>query len=147
MSKLSKYIGSQFGNPTGIIGKCCCVIMNIINNAMYRKVVNLLNAKENDKILDIGYGNGYLVQQMYKKYRSNMYGIDISEDMKSCANNRNRKGVSEDKIHLEVGDCCELRYENDFFHNSLLTKSAIIENFTCNRNFYVIKCPQIFSAS
>ena len=32
MSKFTDYIGSQFGNPRGIIGKICCIIMNIINN-------------------------------------------------------------------------------------------------------------------
>ena len=32
MSKLTDYIGSQFGNPRGFVGMCCCKIMNIINN-------------------------------------------------------------------------------------------------------------------
>ena len=31
MSKFTEYIGSQFGNPRGVIGKVCCILMNIIN--------------------------------------------------------------------------------------------------------------------
>lgn len=37
MGNFSEYIGSQFGNPRGIIGKCCCLIMNMINRAMYKR--------------------------------------------------------------------------------------------------------------
>ena len=39
MSKFSEYIGSQFGNPRGLIGKICCIGMNIINKPMYRNTV------------------------------------------------------------------------------------------------------------
>ena len=35
--------------------------------------------------------------------------------MKKNAEKRNHRGVEEGKIHLEVGDCCNLSYENDFF--------------------------------
>ena len=30
MSKFTEYIGSQFGNPHGFVGRICCVIMNVI---------------------------------------------------------------------------------------------------------------------
>lgn len=115
MRKFSEYIGSQFGNPRGIIGKCCCIFMNTINNRMYRKIVSLTKLKTNATILDIGYGNGYLIKQLYKKYKSNIYGIDISEDMKQTARKRNYKGILEGKIHLETGDCCNLSYDNESF--------------------------------
>lgn len=117
MGRFSRYIGSQFGNPRGFIGKCCCVIMNVINNAMYKKIIHLINATEETIILDIGYGNAYLTKLIYKKYKSNIYGIDISEDMKHLAIKRNRKGVLDKKIHFEVGDCCAMPYDNSFFDN------------------------------
>lgn len=115
MSRLLEYISSQCGNPRGFIGKCCCTIMNIINDEMYRKAVALVKLQENATVLDIGYGNGYLIQQLYKNCKLNIYGIDISEDMKQNAEKRNYKGVLEGKIHLEIGDCCDLSYKNNFF--------------------------------
>lgn len=115
MSKFSEYIGSQFGNPRGFVGKCCCIIMNMINKAMYRKVVSLVKIKENAAVLDIGYGNGYLISLLYKNYKPNIYGIDISEDMKVNAKKRNQKGIAAGKIHIEIGDCCNLSYDNEFF--------------------------------
>lgn len=115
MGKITKYIGSQFGNPRGFIGSICCLLMNIINNAMYRRVISTMYLSEQSKVLDVGYGNGYLVEKLYRKYQPNIYGIDISEDMKLSAEKRNRKAVKSGKMHLTIGDCCQLKYKNDFF--------------------------------
>ena len=115
MSKFTEYIGSQFGNPRGFVGKVCCVIMNIINNAMYRNTVSLIEVSSNGNILDIGYGNGYLLNCIYKKTKANLYGIDISEDMKIQATKRNRAALHDEKLFLDTGDCCSLKYDDDFF--------------------------------
>ncbi|MDE5772657.1 MAG: hypothetical protein K2I06_13730 [Ruminococcus sp.] len=47
MSKFSEYIGSQFGNPHGIMGKIYYSIMNVINNMMYRNIVSDIKADKN----------------------------------------------------------------------------------------------------
>lgn len=113
MSKLSRYIGSQFGNPRGFVGKICCICMNIINRKMYMKIVSYLSDEK--ELLDIGYGNGFLIKEMYKKTGAHIKGIDISEDMKLAASKRNAKGVSRNDIELSVGDCCDLKYEDGAF--------------------------------
>lgn len=115
MSKFTEYIGSQFGNPHGFVGKICCIIMNIINNAMYRNTVSMIDIKQGEKILDIGYGNGFLLQSIYKKVKADLYGIDISEDMKNEASRRNATAAENGQLFLEVGDCCDLSYEDDTF--------------------------------
>ena len=113
--KFTEYIGSQFGNPRGIVGKICCIIMNVINNAMYKNTVSLVSTEAEDKILDIGYGNGYLIKQLYKKNHSDMYGIDISEDMKLQASKANKCADMDQKLHLMVGDCCNLEFDDEMF--------------------------------
>ena len=115
MSKFTEYIGSQFGNPRGFVGKVCCVLMNIINKAMYKNTVSVMNISPDENMLDIGYGNGYLLNCVYKKTKANLYGIDISEDMKIQATKRNKKALSDGKLFLEIGDCCDLKYSDDFF--------------------------------
>ena len=115
MSKFSEYIGSQFGNPRGFVGKVCCLIMNIINKAMYKNTVSLIGISSDENILDIGYGNGYLLKYVYKKTKTNLYGIDISEDMKAQATKRNKSALNDGKLFLDIGDCCDLKYEDDFF--------------------------------
>lgn len=115
MSKFTEYIGSQFGNPRGIVGKICCVIMNVINNAMYKNTVALMDVRPGEKVLDIGYGNGYLLQLLYKKTKADLYGIDISQDMMDQATRRNATAASNGHLHLQVGDCCALPFENETF--------------------------------
>ena len=115
MSKFTEYIGSQFGNPRGFVGKVCCLIMNIINKAMYKNTVSVIELSSDGNLLDIGYGNGYLLNCVYKKTKANLYGIDISEDMKKQATKRNKKALNDGKLFLDTGDCCDLKYENDFF--------------------------------
>ena len=115
MSKFTEYIGSQFGNPRGIVGNVCCVLMNIINKAMYKNTVSVMNISPDENMLDIGYGNGYLLNCVYKKTKTNLYGIDISEDMKIQATKRNKKALSDGKLFLDIGDCCDLKYTDDFF--------------------------------
>lgn len=115
MSKFTEYIGSQFGNPRGFAGKVCCILMNIINKAMYKKTVSIMEISSDGNLLDIGYGNGYLLKCVYKKTKANLYGIDISEDMKKLAAKKNRKAFADGKLFLGTGDCCDLKYADDFF--------------------------------
>ena len=115
MSKFTEYIGRQFGDPHGFVGKVCCIIMNVINKPMYLKVVDEVKLKDGEKVLDIGYGNGYLLQKLYNKTKSELYGIDISEDMKVQAEKRCKKAKSDGKLFLRVGNCCELPYNDEMF--------------------------------
>lgn len=124
MSKFSEYIGSQFGNPHGFVGKCCCFIMNIINSPMYKAVVKVFEnkmktdeaAKEQEQnVLDIGYGNGYLLNRIYKKNKIKLFGIDISEDMKMAAEQRNQKALKNEDLFLGVGDVCNLPFSDNTF--------------------------------
>ncbi|MCC0649936.1 class I SAM-dependent methyltransferase [Clostridioides sp. ZZV15-6598] len=115
MKKFTEYIGSQFGNPRGIIGKCCCLIMNTINQKMYKSLISCIRLNEQSRLLDIGYGNGYLIQQIYKKYSTDICGIDISKDMKELATKQNLKGIEDGKIQLSIGNCCNLEYKDNSF--------------------------------
>lgn len=115
MGKLTEYIGGQFGNPRGVVGFICCKCMNVINRKMYKKTVALLGLNEGQKLLDIGYGNGFLLRLADKAFGCRLYGIDISEDMKELALKRNKRALRDERLCLEVGDCCNLQFEEDFF--------------------------------
>lgn len=53
MSKFAEYIGSQFGDPHGLVGKICCIIMNVINKPMYKNTVDMIDAGYDDKVFDM----------------------------------------------------------------------------------------------
>ena len=115
MVKFSEYIGSQFGNPHGVVGKICCITMNIINSMMYKNIVADVKADKDSHILDIGCGNGFLIYKLYKKNKSRLCGIDISEDMIRTTIKHNKKAVKSGAVTLSVGNCCNLPFENSTF--------------------------------
>lgn len=60
---------------------------------MFENAVSLVNLGNKDKVLDIGYGNGHILELIYKKKAVDMYGIDISEDAKKMAVKKNKNAV------------------------------------------------------
>ena len=115
MGKILEYFGSQCGNPRGIIGNIMTWGMNRANKEMYRAIVNAVRLDSGKEILDVGYGNGYLIEQLYDKAKCKIYGIDISNDMLEQASKKNKQGINKGMIQLSVGDCCNLNFGNNSF--------------------------------
>jgi ubiquinone/menaquinone biosynthesis C-methylase UbiE len=113
--KFTEYIGSQFGNPRGLVGQICCVIMNVINKKLYRKVSDTVLNHSGRKILDVGVGNGYLEKMLSGKSDLIISGIDISEDMIKNATKRNHAAVQQGRVVLALGDCCDLQFPDGTF--------------------------------
>lgn len=115
MSKIGDYCASQCGNPRGVIGKIMTWGMNRANNVMYHGIVQNIKLSDDTKILDVGFGNGYLEKLICKKEKCTIYGIDISEDMVRVASENNKKDIADGNIHFSVGDCCGLEFEDNYF--------------------------------
>ena len=115
MSELSDYIGSQFGEPRGIVGRVCCFFMNRINQAMYMSIVSEVQERKCSRILDVGFGNGYLIERLRPVTRAVIYGIDISEDMEKAAEIRNKNAVLSGRVRLSIDDCCSLKFRDSSF--------------------------------
>jgi len=83
MGKLGDYLASQCGNPRGVIGKIMTWAMNRANNVMYKGIIEEINISPKTKILDVGFGNGYLEKLIIRKSPCSITGIDISEESDS----------------------------------------------------------------
>lgn len=112
---ITKNIAEQFGKPTGIGGIISTFIMNRMNQTQYKCVINNLNCSQKDRILDIGFGNGYLIKHLAKNNKGNFYGIEISDDMLKAASKRNSDFIKQGKIHLTKGNVMDIPFENSFF--------------------------------
>lgn len=119
-----KYVSKQFGKPTGIGGVISTFIMNVMNQAQYKSIINNLNCSKDDKILDIGFGNGYLIDTLAKKNKGKFYGIEISEDMIKAGNKRNLKLIEQEKVHLTKGNVMEIPFEDTYF-NKIYTVNTV----------------------
>jgi ubiquinone/menaquinone biosynthesis C-methylase UbiE len=113
--KVTEYIGSQFGNPRGLAGKICCVIMNMFNKKLYGKVSDTVLKRSGKNILDVGVGNGYLEKILSGKSDVAVTGIDISEDMIKNASKRNHAAVQQGRVVFALGDCCDLQFPDGTF--------------------------------
>ena len=115
MKYLTHYIRSQFRNPHGIVGKLCCLIMNVMNRSMYRQVLKDVSILPCSTLLEIGFGNGYLLSELHKRSLGTIYGIDLSADMLMLASRHNDKALATGAMHLQLADSCSLPFDTAFF--------------------------------
>ena len=113
MKRIYKYIAQQFGKPTGFGGKISTLIMNCLNRKLYKAVIENLNIQTTDTILEIGFGNGYLIRKVSNKDPKKMYGIDISPDMLKLTSRKSQKKIEQGKVELLLADVQDLPFEND----------------------------------
>lgn len=79
--------------------------------------LQLLNVKQGETILEIGFGTGYGILALAKSAgeTGKVYGLDISEKMCRITNTKiNKSGLSE-SVELICADAIVLPYKNYFF--------------------------------
>ena len=87
---LNSYIAKQFGDPTGPGGKLVSHIMNQQNRPLYEETIRLLAPADTDSVLDIGCGNGYVLQMIARQSGCTLTGIDTSASIIKAAVRCNR---------------------------------------------------------
>ena len=95
---LDKYIARQLSKPTGLGGKLIFSIMNRQNQPLYEETIRLLSLSDTDKVLDIGCGNGYVLNLLAQQYDCRLTGIDISLSIIEEASQRYRKFVKDGRM-------------------------------------------------
>jgi ubiquinone/menaquinone biosynthesis C-methylase UbiE len=115
-NKFIKYIGGNFGNPNGVVGKMSTKLMNIINQRQYKAIFDNINLENNDIILDIGFGNGYFINKLLRKnIKINVYGIEISHDMLNNVSKKYNKFIKNNLLKLSLENIINTSFENNTF--------------------------------
>ena len=116
INKFIKYVGKNFGNPNGIIGKLFTKLMNIMNQKQYKAILDNINLFPNNVILDIGFGNGYLIKKLFKKnVEINIYGIEISNDMIKIVTHKLKNYIKMNYLKLTLEGIEQTSFENNTF--------------------------------
>ena len=97
---LNKYIAGQFSNSTGLDGRLISRIMNSQNHGLYDETIRLLSPADFDEVLDIGCGNGYMLNLLARRYVCDFSGIDTSNSAIADASKRNREFVRDGRMKL-----------------------------------------------
>ena len=100
---INEYIAKQFANPRGIGGRIVMAIMNRQNAQMYEETERLLRPRNDDIILDIGCGNGIMLEQIAHACDCHLIGTDISEDALEIAKRR-LAGTNVELLRCPVDD-------------------------------------------
>jgi ubiquinone/menaquinone biosynthesis C-methylase UbiE len=113
---LIKYVSHNFGNPHGIGGNISTTIMNIMNQRQYKSVLKNIQLKPDETILDIGFGNGYLIHQLCKQnIPVKIYGIEISNDMFNKVSIKSKQNIDAGKLKLFLENINETSFEQNTF--------------------------------
>ncbi len=88
-----------------------------IGNAKLNKFVGeLIPAKENDLVFEIGFGTGKLINRLARQIEHGLIeGVDFSESMVAIAEKRNRIHIENGKVRLLLGDFNHLQLETEHY--------------------------------
>ncbi|MFP3154655.1 class I SAM-dependent methyltransferase [Lachnospiraceae bacterium ZAX-1] len=112
---ITEYISAQFQKPTGLGGMMSTFLMNTINRRQYSEVWKELSLKNGERVLDVGFGNGFMLQRLARRHKCDYFGIEISQDMVAAANKRNAHAVADRWMNLTSGDIVKTDFESGFF--------------------------------
>jgi len=114
---------SQFAKPTGFFGRFLAKGMAWGHKDFYKNTAKILDLKNNDKYLELGFGSGIFIQK-YATHVSKIVGIDYSEDMVKLACSINKELINEGKADLRYGNVSSLPWQDNEF-----SAIAAIETF------------------
>jgi len=116
LNKFINFVGKNFGNPCGIAGKVSAKIMNIMNQKQYKAILDNINLEPDDILLDIGFGNGYLINKLFKKnVPIKIYGIEISNDMVNNVSKNQRQFIEKGYLNLYLQNIANTSFEKETF--------------------------------
>ncbi|MDR0912220.1 MAG: class I SAM-dependent methyltransferase, partial [Methanobrevibacter sp.] len=90
-NKLFDFISNQFSNPHGFFGKISTFIMNKLNKKQYKFILDNIKIENGDIILDIGFGNGYLIKKLISNNSNNSNNSKSFKSFKSYESFKNSK--------------------------------------------------------
>ena len=114
----------SFGWPQGILGRLGGVIMARMNADCGTWVTDLLEVRPNDKVLEVGFGPGVVIQRLARlAYVGHVAGIDRSREMVGQARGRNATAVQEGRVELRHGSVESLPFDDNRFDKALAINS------------------------
>jgi ubiquinone/menaquinone biosynthesis C-methylase UbiE len=137
----AKTVAAQLRQPEGEFGKIVGQKMNEANLNMNVFTNKQLNTSANDRILEIGMGNGYFVKDLLNVHPSITYsGIDFSLTMVEEANKINQSFVDERRAKFQMANAELMPFEENSF-NKIFTINTIY--FWENPDKVLIECKRV----
>lgn len=109
-------IAAQLRKPTGLVGKVLSKFLLHMNSDIYDQVIKELDAKQGERIFEIGYGHGAGIERILTKVDCQVSGIDFSEVMYNDASKLLDKFISKGNVSLDFGDFLNYKMPSSAFN-------------------------------
>lgn len=123
---LSGYLASQLQQPSGFFGsRFIGKMMNKGNAELDQFAFRCADIKASDHLLEIGFGNGQLLQQLCEVVNEGkVFGADISEELINQVSNRLKDHIESKKLKLHLSGVSELPLGNNSI-DTVITNNTI----------------------
>ncbi len=113
-----------FGRLQGILGRLGGTIMARTNDECGAWVVDLLGIEPPDRILEVGFGPGVVIQNLARLASAgHVAGVDPSREMVRQAQTRNAAAIRSGVVDLRLGAVDSLLFEDNSFDKALAINS------------------------
>lgn len=116
--KVVDLIAQNVREPKGFVGRIVRFVLGKGNAPLENEVVEHLKIKPNHKVLEVGFGTGCGISAALKKVEhgnGKVYGIDISEQMVTCAVEEFKSAIERQKLEINLGSVLDLPFTANVF--------------------------------
>jgi SAM-dependent methyltransferase len=89
--------------------------MNRQNRPLYDETASLLSLKDSENVLDIGCGNGFVLELLAKTHRCQFDGIDVAKDAVQAASRRCRSYIKDNRMRITIQDGAAMSFDDGSF--------------------------------
>lgn len=113
--------------PKGFFGKLLFAWMTPKTIAHARWTADLLDIQPDDKIIEIGFGDGANIKLLLQRaVRGSVTGAEISKTAIEMASKKNAKAISEGRVKLYLAQGDKLPLENNVFDKACSVATAYV---------------------
>ena len=113
---LQAYLSKQLGHPSGWIGRLLLPLLNRENATMNQLALQQLAIQPGQRILEIGFGGGDLIQRLFQSDLSlHITGIDPSSTAIAMVQNRFQDAINRNHLVLHQASAAAIPLPDDSF--------------------------------
>jgi ubiquinone/menaquinone biosynthesis C-methylase UbiE len=124
MLSVRKLLTRMFGRPKGVLGWMGGIIMARVNRDAAAQIIDILDVRPDDKILEVGFGPGVAIQLLLHHVPGgSVAGVDYSQEMVRQAAARNAAALRDRRVDLRYGSVERLPFADETFDKALAINS------------------------